>query len=65
MLFLADADSYKETVNAYLRFVNDYGPDDYFSLKKLIKQHFDDLSFRDIMGTLRLSGYDARIFGQM
>ena len=65
LLFLPDADSYKETLNAYLRFVNDFGPDDYFSLKKLIEQHFDSLSYRDIMGTLRLSGYDARIFGQM
>ncbi len=65
LLFLADATSYRETLHAYERFVNDYGPDDYFSLKKLIEQHFDTLNYRDIMAAIRLSGYDARIFRQM
>ena len=65
LLFLTEPDTYTETLNAYLRFVNDFGPDDYFSLKKLIEKHYDTLTVRDIMSTLRLSGYNARIFGQM
>ncbi len=65
LFFLANPTSYRETIHAYERFVNDYGPDDYFSLKKLIEQHFSTLSYQDMMAVLRLSGYDARIFRQM
>jgi len=65
LLFLSEPNSYQETLNAFLRFVNDFGPDDYFSLKKLIEEHYNTLSVREIIATLRLSGYDARIFGQM
>ena len=65
MLFLADALRYRETINAYERFVGDYGPDDYFSLKKLIEPHFATITYRDIMAVIRLSAYDARIFRQM
>lgn len=65
LIFLAEGSTYRETLDAYERHVSDYGPDDYFSLKKLIEQHFDTLTYRDIMGVVRLSGYDARIFRQM
>lgn len=65
LLFLTDANTYSETINAYDRFVGDYSPDDYFSLKKLIEQHFATLTYRDIMAVIRLSGYDGRIFRQM
>jgi SAM-dependent MidA family methyltransferase len=65
LLFLDDAPTYRETLNAYERFVGDFGPDDYFSLKKLIEQHYETLNDRDIMAVIRLSGYDARIFSQM
>jgi hypothetical protein len=65
LLFLDNAPTYRETLNAYERFVGDYGPDDYFGLKKLIEQHYEALSDRDIVAVIRLSGYDARIFGQM
>ncbi len=65
LLLLPNSESYRETSQAYERFVSDYGPDDYFSLKKLVEQHFDSLSYNNIMGVIRLSGYDARIFRQM
>jgi len=65
LLFLTQAHTYRETQNAYDRFVNEYGPDDYFRLKKLIEQHFQTLTHQDIMAVIRLSGYDAHIFQQM
>ncbi|BDS09998.1 tetratricopeptide repeat protein [Aureispira anguillae] len=65
LLFLPEASSYLETNNAYERFVNDYGPDDFFIQKKFVEQHIEDLSFRDIIATLRLSAYDAQIFLQI
>lgn len=65
LLFLANAPTYRDTLHAYERFVRDYGPDDYFSLKKLIETHFNRLNDRDIFAVIRLSGYDAHIFRQM
>jgi len=35
LLFLSDGPAYRETLDAFERFVADYSPDDYFSLKKL------------------------------
>jgi len=65
LLFLPNAKSYLETHNAYERFVGDYGPDDYFSLKKQIGQNFKNTSYRAVIAATRLSHYDARIFQQM
>lgn len=65
LLLLPDAESYRETTQAYERFVSDYGPDDFFTLKKLIEPHLDRLSCEDILGMIRWSSYDARIFCQM
>ncbi|WP_411991492.1 hypothetical protein [Agarivorans sp. DSG3-1] len=65
LLFLPDAHSFIETRNAYERFVADYGPDDYFSLKKLVEPSFETANYRDILAVTRLSGCDARIFVQM
>jgi tetratricopeptide (TPR) repeat protein len=65
LLFLADAPAYRETTSAYERFVSDYGPDEFFTLKKIIEQHPDTLTHGDIMVVIRLSGYDARMFKQM
>ncbi|MEO0949087.1 MAG: tetratricopeptide repeat protein, partial [Cyanobacteria bacterium J06641_5] len=65
LFFLNEADNYSETIDAYDRFVSDYGPDDYFSLKKLFEANLRTLSDRDILSIIRLSNYDARIFQQM
>ncbi|MCX6219088.1 hypothetical protein [Spirosoma sp.] len=65
LLFLVNADSYQETLQAYERFVGDYGPDDFFMMKKLIEPHFAAFSYADTLSVLRLSGYDARLFQQM
>jgi len=65
LLFLHEASSYLETINAYDKFVQDYGPDDYFNLKKLVEKSLGSLSYRNIIAVTRLSGYDAQIFQQM
>jgi hypothetical protein len=65
LIYVEDHASFKETRNAYERFVNDFGPDDYFSLKKLIEKHYDTFTVRDIFSVIRLSAYDAHIFKQM
>lgn len=65
LLMLDEASSYSETINAYDRFVQDFGPDDFFSLKKMIEKGLGLLSYHEIIAMIRLSGYDARIFRQM
>lgn len=65
LLLLGDPSGYTETLSAYDQFVRDYGPDDFFSLKKLVEKNFGQLTVRDILATTRLSGYDAHIFQQM
>jgi hypothetical protein len=62
---LDDAPTYRETHHAYERFVGDYGPDDYFVLKTLIERRVEALSEWDILAAIKLSGHDARLFGQM
>lgn len=64
-LFLTKDDGYLETKQAYTRFVDDFGPDDYFGLKKLIESKAEDLNAGEIISCLRLSAYDARIFLQL
>ena len=55
----------KSLINSFEKNVNDFGPDDYFSLKRLIETNYSTLSIRDIFAVIRLSGYDAHIFKQM
>jgi len=65
MFLLDEAQSYVETQFAQSRFINNYGPDEYFSIKK----HFDStvhiLTIRYLLAYLRLSHYDAKIFFKM
>lgn len=65
LLLLNQSANYRETQQAYERFVNDYGPDDFFRMKKLVEKHIDTMTYEDIIGTIRLSAYDAKIFWQM
>ncbi|OKS86505.1 SAM-dependent methyltransferase [Mucilaginibacter polytrichastri] len=65
MLFINDAANYPETRLAYERFVNDFGPDDYFVLKKLLEHGAAALTFNQLVCAVRLSGYDAHLFGQL
>ena len=56
------ADAYQYTNAAYQRFVNDFGPDDFNSLKQLTYRHISKLSFMELIALLRLSCYDATFF---
>lgn len=53
---------YKETRLAYTTAIEQLGPDDFFTLKKIIEQHYETLTVRQILSYLRLSGWDAKIF---
>lgn len=65
LLFLSEAENYKETRMAYERFVNDYGPDDFFNIISVMDKNISTLKLDDIVSILRLSGYDAGSFSYM
>jgi tetratricopeptide (TPR) repeat protein len=58
---LPQSDRYAETRLAYARFVEDFGPDDFYSLKKHFERLVSSMSMRDILAHLRLSNYDVRL----
>lgn len=64
-LLLPNPNSYKEFIHAHDRFVKNYGPDDYFSIKKILQKNLHIISFQDVLAAIRLSGYDSRLFLQM
>ncbi|HAS46239.1 MAG TPA: hypothetical protein DCS93_37505 [Microscillaceae bacterium] len=64
MLYIKEHTAYKETVLCYQNQVNDFGPDEYFSIKKHIEQQITILSVRELFAYIRLSNYDSRLFHQ-
>lgn len=62
LLFLPDAFKYIETMAAYQRFVNDFGPDDYNGIKRLAFKHFTEMNLSELIAILRLSAYDSSMF---
>lgn len=62
LLFDDNHQAFEEVNNAYERFVNDFGPDDYITLKKMSYDKIASLSTEDLIAMLRLSNYDSTIF---
>lgn len=53
---------YPETHLAFTEYIDQRGPDDFFTLKKAIEKHYDTFSVPQILAWLRSSGWDANIF---
>lgn len=62
LLFLSDDNSYEETQIAYQRFVNDFGPGDYNSLKKASYKNIAHATLSELFTMIRLSAYDSSFF---
>ncbi|MBK8700707.1 MAG: SAM-dependent methyltransferase [Saprospiraceae bacterium] len=62
LLWLDTEQTWKETVGAYARLVDDYGPDDFFSLARMVYPLADKLTIQDMIALLRLSAYDSTFF---
>ena len=62
LLFLSENDSYQYTHAAYERFVNNFGPDDFNSIKKLTYRILPKLTLIELIAFLRLSAYDSTFF---
>lgn len=65
MLFMPQPQQYTEVKMAVEQNLNGFGPDDFFSLKKLIERSFDEMNLNEMLAAIRLSGFDGRLFAQM
>ncbi|RED63189.1 SAM-dependent methyltransferase [Cohnella lupini] len=64
ILMLPDPASYAHTRMAYRRFVERFGPDDFFNLKQWFDGQLPTMDLRQILSIWRLGGYDAEWFLQ-
>jgi tetratricopeptide (TPR) repeat protein len=64
ILMLQDPGKYADTRLAYRRFVEQFGPDDFFSLKMWLLDHVDSMKLDQFLSFWRLSGYDAQLYLQ-
>lgn len=61
-LFGNHPNKYIETRQFYKEAIENGGPDDFFTLKKGIEKHYEDMSLEELIALLRLSGWDSKIF---
>jgi SAM-dependent MidA family methyltransferase len=62
LLFLEESDTYLQTDLAYHKVVNDFGPDDFNSIKQMAYSNVSRLRMVDLIALYRLSSYDSTIF---
>ncbi|MFF2016817.1 tetratricopeptide repeat protein [Paenibacillus sp. NPDC058177] len=62
ILMLQDPASYVQTRLAYRRFIDRFGPDDFYCLKGSVDQHLGEMELRQLLAFWRLGGYDAELF---
>lgn len=61
LLFMKHADQYKRVHQAFQQYINDAGPDDYFSIYKYFLKNLDTLDLRSLFAVLRYSFYDSHM----
>ena len=62
LLFLKDATKYTHVDMAYHQSVNEFGPDDFNSIKQLAYQNISKLRLKELIALCRLGIYDATFF---
>ncbi|MZP44318.1 AAA family ATPase [Heliobacterium gestii] len=64
VLNVPEPSRYVKTRQAFSQYVEQFGPEDFFNLKKHFEKHIDTMGLRHILAYVRLSNYDARFFKQ-
>ena len=64
LLMLRQANDYRETRRAYEQQVQDFGPDDFYTIMRHAQEHSEAMPVADILAYLRLSRYDSHQFGR-
>ncbi len=62
LLFLPDSETYSLTEAAYQHFVNEFGPDDFNTIKDLSYFNVSRLKLKELIALYRLSAYDSTFF---
>jgi tetratricopeptide (TPR) repeat protein len=65
LLFVPEGEAYQETAAAYQQFVNDFGPDDFNSIKRMAYSNVSRLQLKELIALFRLSAYDSTFFIKM
>jgi len=65
LMFLADGESYTHTNAAYEEVVNNFGPDDFNTIKKMAYSNVSRLKVIDFIAMIRLSNYDSTFFTKL
>jgi hypothetical protein len=60
--FVLGLDERASTLGAYERAIARRGPDDFYSVKRIVARHHDDLDLSELLAYLRLSGHDPKLF---
>jgi tetratricopeptide (TPR) repeat protein len=64
LLMLSDAAAYVETQRAYQRHVQDFSPDDFYSVIRHARRHMEEMSLEEILAYMRFSYYDSHQFAK-
>lgn len=64
IFMLENAKSYAQTRLAYRRFIERFGPDEFFSLKEWVDRNTETMELQQLIAFWRLGGYDAEFFIQ-
>jgi tetratricopeptide (TPR) repeat protein len=62
LLMLGGAAEHTETKQAYQRHIQDFGPDDFFTITKYARKHVEEMTIQEVLAYVRLSQYDSRQF---
>ncbi len=62
LFFSSDSSKFIQTINAYHQVVDEFGPDDFNSLKKSTYQKINSIGLRELLALIRLSAYDSTFF---
>ncbi len=62
LLFMEESESFSYTDAAYQQFVNDFGPDDFNSIKQLTYSNISKIKLKELIALYRLSDYDSTFF---
>jgi len=61
-LMVDAAAGYMDTRMAYRRHVEEFGPDDFYTLTRYLRKHVADMAFEELVACLRLAHHDATQF---
>lgn len=63
-LMVDDAGEHVDTQRAYRRHVEEFGPDDFYTLTRYLRKHIESMSLEELLACVRLAHHDATQFAR-